>query len=224
MLGNKKFMAGLPKCLSRMEKMAKKMDAPVMRLEGHSKETPFKILVYTMLSARTRDEATIEAAKRLFSRFKTVKQIAEADEEELQELIRPVGFYKEKARRLKQMCVLLLGRFGGKVPKTLDGLTSLPGVGIKTGNIVLARAFGHNVIGVDTHVHRISNRLGLVKTKTPEQTSALLNKGIPEKYRRRLNRIFVGFGQTICRPVGPRCGICPIYEICPRIGVHTKHL
>lgn len=224
MLGNKKFIAGLSKYLPRMEKIAKKRGAAVMQFEDNSKETPFKILVYTMLSARTRDEATIAAAKRLFSRFKTAKQIAAADEMELQALIRPVGFYRDKARRLKQMCALLLEKFGGRVPKTLESITSLPGVGIKTGNIVLARAFGHNVIGVDTHVHRISNRLGLVKTKTPGQTSTLLNNGIPTKYKKQLNKIFVGFGQTVCKPIGPKCSICPLFHVCPRIGINTKHL
>ncbi|MCX8205865.1 MAG: endonuclease III [Candidatus Micrarchaeota archaeon] len=223
MLGNKKFISGLSKYLAQMEKLAKKLDAPVMHFEGKSGRTPFEMLIFTMLSARTKDETTIAAAERLLHKFKDAKAIAYASEKQIAQLIKPVGFYKTKARHLRQLCHILLDNFDGKVPNTIEEITSLPGVGIKTGNIVLARAFGHDVIGVDTHVHRISNRLGLVRAKTPGQTSVLLNKGIPKKFRRKLNKIFVGFGQTVCRPVGPRCNICPLTGVCPRIGV-TKHL
>ncbi len=221
MLGNKKFLRGLGRYLKIMEREGKKMNAPVYAFEDDSRETPFEILIYTMLSARTKDETTVGAARRLFARFKGAKEIADADVKEIEQLIKPVGFYRIKAKHLKRLCAMLIQKYNNNVPHTLHGLTSLPGVGIKTAHIVLARAFGHNVIGVDTHVHRISNRLGLVRTKTPEQTSRILNLEIPKKYKNGLNRIFVGYGQAVCKPTAPKCNVCPIRNVCPRIDV--KH-
>ena len=214
-------MSDLGRNLKGMERQARLGNAAVYVLEHHSKETPFKILVYTMLSARTKDETTTAAAGRLFTVADSAKRIAAMDEKKIEGLIRPVGFYKTKARHLKELCGKVEKEFGGKVPQNARELMSLPGVGIKTAHIVLARAFGQDVIGVDTHVHRISNRLGLVKTKKPEETSKLLNDKIPKKYRKGFNRVLVAFGQTVCRPVGPRCESCYLLKCCEREGLRS---
>lgn len=218
-LGNEKFMRSLGRNLRSMEREARKRNAPVFALEDGSKKTPFRILVYTMLSARTKDEITASAAKRVFKIATSAKKIAKMDEKRIAKLIKPVGFYKTKAKYLKKLCEKISEKYKGKVPQSVRELTSLPGVGTKTAHIVLARAFGHNVIGVDTHVHRISNRLGLVKTKMPEETSELLNKNIPAIYRRNFNRAFVAFGQTVCKPVSPVCTQCKLLKCCKRAGL-----
>ncbi|MEM4332447.1 MAG: endonuclease III [Candidatus Micrarchaeia archaeon] len=219
--GNEKFMSHLGYCLRIMEKQGRALGAPVYALEDNSKESPFKILVYTMLSARTRDDATTTAARNLFEFASTPSDIAAMPVGRIASLIKPVGFYKVKARNLKNLCTKLLEKFNGGVPDTFEGLVLLPGVGVKTANVVLARAFNHDVIGVDTHVHRISNRLGLVKTKTPEETGKLLNTEIPKKYRNRFNKVFVGFGQTVCKPIAPKCAQCKILKFCRRVGVSS---
>lgn len=218
-LGNPKFMSSLGRNLAKMEKQAREMNAPVFVLEDDSRDEPFKILVYTMLSARTKDETTTAAARRLFQRADSAERIAGMDTKEIEALIRPVGFYRSKAKHLKELCRIVNEKFGGAVPGDLHGLLSLPGVGIKTAHIVLARAFRKDMIGVDTHVHRISNRLGLVNTKTPHETSVLLNEKIPKKYRREFNKIFVAFGQTVCRPINPKCAGCKILKCCARRGL-----
>ena len=219
MRGGHPFLKQVGKFLGVMETEAKKRNAPVFMLEGRSGGSPFRILVYTMLSARTRDDATIGAAERLFAKYSSTREIANADEGEIEELIYPVGFYRAKARHLKKMCRMLDSDYGGNVPRTLNGLTSLPGVGLKTANIVLARAFGKNTIGVDTHVHRISNRLGIIRTGKPQDSSIMLNRKIPAKYRTKFNRTFVGFGQTVCKPVRPLCAGCPVAKACKKVGV-----
>lgn len=215
---NENFMHNLGRYLNVMERYAKRLNAPVINAEFGTKR-PFEILVYTVLSSRTKDETTIEAFKRIMKVGNTPKTIAKLSEKKLERLIKPVGFYRVKAKNLKMMCKMLNTEFGGKVPKNADALMSLPGVGIKTANIVLARVFGHDVIGVDTHVHRICNRIGIVKTKTPAETSKILNEIIEKKYRRKLNRIFVGFGQVMCTPISPKCSICPLFDVCERRGV-----
>lgn len=200
-----------------MHNEAKKRNAPVFRAED-STRTPFQILVFTMLSARTKDETTMKVVNRLFKEAKTPKQIVSLGKNKLEKLLFGVGFYRVKAKNLLKVCKII--EKTGQVPDTLEELLKFPGVGRKTANIVLARAFGKNTIGVDVHVHRISNRLGLVKTKKPEETEKALLKKIPEKYVNTLNRNFVAFGQTICLPRNPMCSICPINKLCPKIGVY----
>ncbi|MDD5171900.1 MAG: endonuclease III [Candidatus ainarchaeum sp.] len=203
--------------LELMHREAVKRHAPVFRAETATKQTPFTILVFTMLSARTKDEATTKTVTRLFVRAKTPKQIVSLGQRKLEKLLYGVGFYRVKARHLIAICRMLEEQDG--VPDTLEGLLQLPGVGRKTANIVLARAFGKNTLGVDVHVHRISNRLGIVRTKRPEDTERSLVNSIPKRYIRSLNRDFVAFGQTVCLPRKPSCNICPLNQTCRRIGV-----
>lgn len=180
------------------------------------KQDPFKILISTILSARTRDRNTKEATETLFSKYSTPQEIANANIEELEQLIYKSGFYKVKAARIKEVAKLLLEKYEGKVPNTFKDLLSLPGVGTKTANCVLVYAFKIPAIPVDTHVHRISNRIGWVKTKNPNDTEKELRALIPTNQWIRVNRLFVRFGQEICLPNGPKCDICPLTNLCPR--------
>ncbi|AKG92124.1 DNA-{apurinic or apyrimidinic site} lyase/endonuclease III [Geoglobus ahangari] len=200
----------LDRVLDIMEEEAKRRNAPIYALKERTTD-PFRVLVAAILSTRTRDEQTAEVAKRLFERVKSVEDLRRIPEEELAELIRGVGFYRNKARMLKALAEKLDGE---RIPSTMDELLELPGVGRKVANIVLSEAFGVNTIAVDTHVHRISNRLGLVSTKTPEETERELKRIVPERLWRRVNKAFVGYGQTICRPVNPRCSECRVAQYC----------
>ena len=175
---------------------------------------PYRVLIRTILSQRTRDENTDQASALLFSKYQTIEEIAGADVEDLEQLIRRAGFYHVKARRIKMVSQILLDDYDGVVPEDVDELLNLPGVGRKTANCVLVYGFKIPAVCVDVHVHRISNRLGLVDTKTPEQTEIELIKVIPKDYWIELNDLLVQFGQTICRPVSPLHDKCPISECC----------
>ncbi len=185
---------------------------------------PFSLLVATVVSQRTRDETTLVVASRLLEMAPTPEALARLDEEKIARILRPAGFYREKARKLKKIAEILIEKYGGKVPDTEEGLLSLPGVGRKTANIVLAYAFGKPAIAVDTHVHRIFNRLGVVNTKTPEQTEEALKKILPEELWIPLNHSFVGFGKKICRPISPRCEVCPLKDECNYYAEKTSGL
>ena len=175
---------------------------------------PFKVLVGTILSQRTKDEMTAKAAEQLFQKFRDPADLAEADEEEIQKLIRPAGFYRVKARYIKEVARLILERFNSEVPQDMESLLSLPAVGRKTANCVLVYGFKTPAIPVDTHVHRISNRLNLVQTRTPEETEVRLTEIIDKKYWLNLNDLFVRFGKTVCKPIGPRCIMCNLRIHC----------
>ncbi|MEM2924778.1 MAG: endonuclease III [Methanocellales archaeon] len=183
---------------------------------GSYKADPFKVLIFTILSQRTRDENTIAAAGKLFSKFKSAKELASADIRDIEENIKKAGFYRVKAKRIKAVAEIIVEKFNGKVPDSLEDLLKLPGVGRKTANCVLAYGFGKNALPVDTHVHRISNRLGLVNSKTIDQTEAELKRIVPVNLWSQVNELFVKFGQTICRPVNPKCEICLLSDICKR--------
>ncbi len=187
-------------------------------LEELANETqdPFKILISTILSARTRDDNTRIATETLFAKFNTPELIATANAEELEHLIYKSGFYKVKAARIKEVSRIIQDKYRGKVPSDYDELRKLPGVGAKTANCVLVYAFKEPAIPVDTHVHRISNRLGWIKTKKPEETELELKKIVPKDHWIRLNRLFVQFGQQICLPNNPKHEICPIESVCPK--------
>lgn len=208
--------------LKVMEYEARRKNAPLFMFVKETKSTPFQILISTVLSSRTKDEKTMAASRRLFSRAKNPRALLRLSNKKIEKLIYGVGFYRTKAKTLRKLCKALIDRYGGEVPKSLDELLSLPGVGRKTANIVLARAFGMDTLGVDTHVHRIANRLGLVRTKKPEATERKLLQKIPKKYIRKLNAVFVAYGQTICLPVSPWCSICKLNKICPQIGVKQR--
>jgi len=183
---------------------------------------PFLILVGCLLSLRTKDTVSLPASLRLFEQATTPQTICAIDPSTLEKLIYPVGFYRRKGHTLKQLSALLLSQHEGKVPATLEELLALPGVGLKTANLVLAEGFGIPAICVDTHVHRISNRLGIIATKTPEQTEVALKKVLPPQYWSEYNRLMVMWGQNICVPISPKCSACPLYALCKRVGV-TRH-
>lgn len=188
--------------------------APVNNIKKELGQDPFRLLVFTLLSARTKDSATIAACKRLFSLADTARGISLLGEKRIAELIYGVAFYNNKAKLLKETARIVQSAHGGNVPEDFDALIKLPGVGRKTANVVLNEAFGHGRIGVDTHVHRISNRLGWVRTRQREDTERKLMELVPGKHRVEVNHTMVAFGQTVCRPVGPKCGICPITAYC----------
>ena len=175
---------------------------------------PFNILIGTILSARTKDESTTRVAGKLFTRYRSVKALADAKVTDVEKIIRSIGFYHVKAKRIIEVASIINKQFNDKVPDNLDTLITLPGVGRKTANCVLVYAFKKPAIPVDVHVHRISNRLGLVKTKTPEETELELMKKIPKRYWLQINDTFVMFGQNICKPISPMCNVCKIKKIC----------
>ncbi len=184
--------------------------------ELHEAETegPFSILIGTILSARTKDENTTKVVKKLFSRYKTPKALARAKVRDVERLIKSIGFYHVKTKRIIQVASIIDSQYKGKVPENFEKLIELPGVGRKTANCVLVYAFDTPAIPVDTHVHRISNRLGLVDTKMPEETEMELRKKIPKKYWLQINDTFVMYGQNICKPISPMCDICKIRTKC----------
>ena len=184
--------------------------------ELHEAETggPFSILIGTILSARTRDENTARIVKRLFARYPDAASLAGARLRDVERIVKPIGFYHVKARRIVEVARIIRDEHGGRVPEDLDTLVALPGVGRKTANCVLVYAFEKPAIPVDIHVHRISNRLGLVDTKTPEQTEQALLERVPKKYWLEINDTFVMYGQNICKPVSPMCGVCRIRGRC----------
>ncbi len=181
--------------------------------EFNSKD-PFRVLIATVLSQRTRDEVTDRASEKLFAKYGTSRALARADVRDIEELIREVGFYRIKAPRVKEIARIVSNDLKGKVPDNMDSLLLLPGVGRKTANCVLVYGFGKDAIAVDTHVHRISNRLGFVSTKTPEETEIKLCETLPKEHWRHINELLVRFGQELCRPVGPKCSVCPLNDLC----------
>ena len=201
-------------------------------LEGLQKAetaSPFKILIGTVLSARTKDENTTKAAKALFKVYGTPQKLANAKVKDVEKLIKSVGFYHVKSKRIIEVAKLLISKYGGKVPSDIDKLVEIPGVGRKTANCVLVYAFEQPAIPVDTHVHRISNRLGLVSTKMPEETEMELRKTIPKKFWLDINNTFVMYGQNICKPISPMCDVCKIKNACNyfkngKIEQTIKHL
>jgi endonuclease-3 len=176
--------------------------------------SPLSILIGTILSARTRDESTSSVVRELFSKYKTARSLAKAKLSDVEKIIKRTGFYHVKAKRIIEVASIIDSKYYGAVPKTMDELISLPGVGRKTANCVLVYAFDEPAIPVDTHVHRISNRLGLAKTKIPEETETELMKKIPRKYWIRINDTFVMYGQNICKPISPMCSVCQIKKEC----------
>jgi endonuclease III len=175
---------------------------------------PFKILIGTILSARTRDEITTKVIKSLFSEFKNPDELSKANLKDLKKVIQKIGFYNVKAARIKEVSQKLIENYNGKVPSNLDDLLTLPGVGRKTANCVLVYGFKKPAIPVDIHVHRISNRIGIVNTKKPEETEMVLQKSVERKHWTRINETFVAYGQNICLPKNPKCKICHLTKIC----------
>ena len=184
------------------------------KLQTQEDGDPYKILIGTILSARTRDETTTNVIKMLFSKFKSPEELSRANLKEIKELIQKIGFYNVKAARIKEVSKILVEKYNSKVPPNLEDLLSFPGVGRKTANCVLVYGFRKPAIPVDVHVHRISNRIGIVNTKKPEDTEIVLQKSIDRKYWIAVNETFVVFGQNICLPIKPKCNVCRLTKLC----------
>ena len=207
------------KLLRVLRRESARWGAPIIALMAQQKEEPFLTLIGCVLSLRTKDETTAGACERLFAKARTPQSMLALPTRTLERLIYPVGFYRTKARVIRGICRDLIEKFGGQVPDEIDALLTLNGVGRKTANLVVTQAFRKPGICVDTHVHRISNRWGLVAAKTPEKTEMALREVLPRRHWIDYNTVLVAFGQTICQPVSPWCSRCPIESQCPQIGV-----
>ncbi len=210
------------KVIEILREEVREFKVPIVTEVSQHRRNPFEILIATILSLRTKDETTREAARRLFEKGASPEEILDIPEEEIARAIYPVGFYKTKAKTVRQVCRDLIDKYGGEVPDDLDELLSLKGVGRKTANLVVTLGFGKEGVCVDTHVHRISNRLGYVKTKTPDETEFALRRKLPKEYWIEYNDLLVTWGQNICKPISPLCSQCRLEPLCPQIGV-TKH-
>jgi len=212
----------LHKVLKILQKEAPEWNVPIVTQVAQRSRDPFQILISTLLSLRTKDEVTSQASHRLFKKANTPRSMVKLSASELRQLIYPVGFYKRKAENIIQVSRILIEKYNSNVPDDLDELLKLPGVGRKTANLVITLGFGKPGICVDTHVHRISNRLGYVRTKTPEKTEIALREKLPPEWWIPINDILVAFGQALCKPISPWCSRCPVEQFCERVGV-DKH-
>jgi endonuclease-3 len=209
---------------SALKQELRKYNQPVVsRSKQENKDTPFVTLVSCLLSLRTKDKVTEQASRRLLIKYNTPEKLVQISEQQIASLIYPVGFYKTKAKRIKEISQVLLDKYQGKVPDRFEELLTLKGVGRKTANIVMV--YGHKKHGylpIDTHCHRIPNRLGWIKTKKPEDTEHALKKILPSEYWDDFNDLFVTFGQTICVPISPFCSRCLVEQYCKKVGVSTS--
>jgi endonuclease-3 len=215
------ILRNVPEMLKVIRREAKQWRPPVAGTFCGKPHAAFKILISTVLSLRTKDTTTEPASHRLFAVADTPEKMLRLSASEIETLIYPVGFYRTKAKNILLICRILLDKFKGKVPHEMDDLLALPGVGRKTANLVITMGYDKPGICVDTHVHRISNRWGLVKTKSPDETEQMLRKVLPKEYWIGFNDALVSYGQNLCQPVSPFCSRCRIAKSCPRIGV--KH-
>lgn len=209
----------LPAIFRRLRKEAAKKEAPVVTLIAVTTREPWRVLSSCILSLRTQDGTTAKAATRMFDRWPTVETMAAAEADEVAKEIYPVGFYRTKAPQLVEMAGRILKEWNGRVPDEIEELLKLRGVGRKTANLVVVAGYEKPGICVDTHVHRITNLWGYVKTKSPEETETALRAKLPKRYWMEINDLLVSFGQTLCRPTSPKCSVCPLEKWCPKIGV-----
>lgn len=208
-------MSSVPQVIKILRKESKNFRTAALTEIGHESHSPFQVLVSCIMSLRTRDTVTYPTAKRLFSVAKTPRQISKMPLREMERIIRPVNFYRTKAKRIRKIAEEIVEEHNGRVPRDFDELMKFKGVGRKTANIVMTYGHGsRSHIAVDTHVHRIPNRLGWVHTKKPEETEEELKRIVPKRYWKDINDIFVRFGQSICLPRNPRCGECPVNRYC----------
>lgn len=205
--------------LPLLRRQTGKTALPSVSQIARKKRDPFRILISTMISLRTKDDVTLSASARLFGIADSPKKIAGLSEDEIARAIYPAGFYKTKAKHIREAAEILLSDFDGTVPSSLDDLLTLPGVGRKTANLVLNLGFGIDAVCVDTHVHRISNRTGWIETKTPEETEYALMNILPRKHWIEINELLVAFGQSVCTPQSPFCSKCLIADFCDKRGV-----
>lgn len=211
--------SNIHKVIQILRKESRGWNAPIVTLTAETSHDPFKILISTILSLRTLDTTTAKVSKRLFEIADNPHDMLKLDVKEIEKAIYPVGFYKTKARTILHICRELVEKYDSKVPDGLDELLNLKGVGRKTANLVVTLGYGGPGICVDTHVHRISNRLGYIKTKTPYETEMALREKLPKKYWIEYNDILVAFGQHLCRPISPKCSACPVRKYCDKVGV-----
>jgi endonuclease-3 len=207
------------KVIRLLEKDFTTWDLPIVSSMAEDRYGPFPILISTILSLRTKDEVTAKATERLLALAATPEDMVKLSEEEIIKAIYPVGFYRNKAKTVLRISRELIERFASRVPDTIEQLLTLKGVGRKTANLVVALGYNKEALCVDTHVHRISNRLGYVKTKNPEETEYALRKKLPLKYWLRYNTLMVAFGRHVCLPVSPFCSRCSIVHYCDRVNV-----
>lgn len=205
--------------ISILREQLKKWELPIVSHLAKGRRDPFIILISTLLSLRTKDEVTAEATKRLFSLAATPQEMLKLSPEVIAKAIYPVGFYRNKAKTILAVCRELVERYDSLVPDTIEQLLAMKGVGRKSANLVVILGFDKEGICVDTHVHRISNRLGYIRTRTPEQTEFALREKLPHRYWSDYNTLLVAFGRQVCRPLSPLCGSCPVRDYCDRVGV-----
>lgn len=208
--------------IERLQHAMKNLPDPSVTLVGKKFKDPFLVLISCLLSLRTKDTTTLPICERLFPQVNTIDGFLKLTPQAIEKLIYPVGFYKTKARTILTICQELKNRFGGQVPADLDQLLTLKGVGRKTANLVLTEGFGQLAMCVDTHVHRISNRMGYINTRNPEETEFALRKKLPKKYWNNYNALLVTWGQNICAPISPWCSKCPVNKICEQRGVEKR--
>ena len=202
-----------------LEQELVKRELPIVTKLAEEHRDPFEILISTLLSLRTKDEVTAVATERLFSLASTPAEMLRLSEAEIQRAIYPVGFYRNKAETIRHVCRELIERFQSRVPDSIEELLTLKGVGRKTANLVVSLGFSGAGLYVDTHVHRISNRMGYVRTRNPEETEFALRAKLPPEHWSRYNTLLVAFGRNTCRPVSPLCSHCPMEAYCDRVGV-----
>lgn len=194
-------------------------ELPAVSYVAITKNDPYCVLISTLLSLRTKDDVTLKASVRLFEKADNPQAMLKLSAKEIEDLIFPTGFYRTKAQRILEVSQVLTDKYGAKVPDTVEELLALPGVGIKTANLTLNLGFGIDAICVDCHVHQISNRMGWIKTKTPEESEKVLQTVMPRRYWIPLNELLVSYGQEVCTSVSPKCSLCPENGQCPKIGV-----
>ena len=202
-----------------LKKTIKQWKVPIVTQVAHYDRDPFKVLISCILSLRTKDETTAAASIRLFKIADTPAKMLQIKDRTLEKTIYPVGFYRTKTKSIKSVCRSLIDKYNSKVPDDIDELLKLKGVGRKTANLVVTLGYNKLGICVDTHVHRISNRLGYIKTATPEKTEFALREILPQKHWIIYNDLLVTFGQNLCKPISPHCSTCPIFKYCDRVGV-----
>lgn len=208
--------------IKTLEKELPGSTAPAITLMAENGDSPFKILIATVISLRTKDEVTIESSRRLFAKANTPEEMLRLSQVDIAEIIYPAGFYKTKAQNILKICSILVEKHNGNVPQTMEELLALPGVGRKTANLTLAKGFNIPAICVDTHVHRILNRIGFIRTKNPDETEMRLRKKVPKELWIPINDVFVAHGQTVCAPQSPWCSKCVLADTCRKIGVKKQ--
>ncbi len=205
-----------------LKKEIENYDVPIVDLIQTQTEDPHKVLIATILSARTKDETTAAVCKKLFPKVSKIQDFSKYTQDQIEKMIYPAGFYKTKAKHLKLLPIIFKEKFNNVLPRTVEELIELPGVGRKTANLVVAVAFKKPGMCVDTHVHRIMNRFGYIKTISPYESEMALRDKLPLKYWEKINKILVSFGQHLCRPISPHCSKCPVYKYCNRINVTSQ--